>query len=90
MPKIHLHIDLESVREAEGVTNRQNETITVKDSNFLSLTATGQGSPIPQTKPNDMFDAVHLARLLKMSASIMGRKYLGSISVTDYNPIIED
>ena len=39
---------------------------------------------------NDMFDAVHLARLLKMTASIMGRKHLGSISVTDYNPIIED
>lgn len=25
-----------------------------------------------------------------MSASILGRKHLGSISVTDYNPIIED
>lgn len=37
-----------------------------------------------------MFDAVHLARLLKMTASIFGRKHLGSISVTDYNPIIED
>jgi hypothetical protein len=37
-----------------------------------------------------MFDAVYLSRLLKMSSSIMGRKHLGSISVTDYNPIIED
>ena len=37
-----------------------------------------------------MYDAVHMARLIKLTASIMGRKHLGSISVTDYNPIIED
>ena len=44
----------------------------------------------PQSPENDMYDAVHLARLLKMSASLLGRKHLGSISITDYNPTVED
>ena len=78
LPKVHLHIDLESIREAEGVTARQG------CSNLLKVPLDSS------TGSNPMYDAVHLSRLLKMSASILGRKHLGSVSVTDYNPIIED
>ena len=84
MPKIHLHIDLESVREAEGVTNIQSNSVINK--NLLNLASSSTSS----FRTKDKYDAVHLARVLKMSASILGRKHLGSISVTDYNPIIED
>ena len=85
MPKVHLHIDLESVREAEGVTNIQHES-NPPNKNLLSLLA----ETSMKKNTNDMYDAVHISRLLKMSASILGRKHLGSISVTDYNPTIED
>lgn len=71
LPKVHLHIDLESVREADGVTNKQAPKVSSSAS-------------------QSMFDAVHLFRVLKLSSSSLGRKHLGSLSMTDYNPIIED
>jgi hypothetical protein len=37
-----------------------------------------------------MYDAVHIARVVKLTAMLMGRKHLGSISITDYCPIKED
>ena len=48
------------------------------------------GKPNTHAAATTHFDAVHLFRVLKLSSCILGRKHLGSLSVTDYNPIIED
>ena len=63
--RIHIAIDLESVREAEGVTERPEDL-------------------------SDLYEASAIANFLLMAAKTLGRERLASISLTDYNPIIND
>ena len=63
--RVHVAIDLESVREAEGVTERKDDV-------------------------SDLYEASAIAKFLLEAAKTLGRDKLASISITDYNPILED
>ena len=63
--RVHVAIDLESVRGAEGVTERKDDV-------------------------SDLYEASAIAKFLLEAAKTLGRDKLTSISITDYNPILED
>ena len=58
-------IDLESVCEAEGVTERKEDV-------------------------SDLYKASAIAKFLLDAAKTLGRDKLASVSITDFNPIMED
>ena len=64
-PKIHLILDLESIQEASGVTELQQD-------------------------PSQLFKTCDIIEIVQNLARVAGRQHLGSMSLTDYNPIIED
>ena len=63
--KIHIGVDMESLEEAEGVTELQNND-------------------------GGMFRAEDVLSILQTSVRQLPREMIGSMSFSDYNPIIED
>ena len=60
-----MHLDMESVLEAEGVTELKQ-------------------------KEKQLIRTIDLIKIFQNMARILGRDRMGSLSISDYNPVIED
>lgn len=76
--KILIHIDLESVREADGVTDPQ------ADSEAVSCFG------IEPIKQCSLFKAFDICQILQLVSRELTREKLGGISISDFNSIAED
>ena len=52
--------------------------------------ADGVTSLKPESELKNMYSGYQVAKFIQESAKVLGRQRLASISITDYNPIIED
>ena len=71
--KLHVHIDLESVAEADGVTEPQN----TKEFSML-------------TSKSAQFSTLEMCEIVQLSVKQLGREKFGGVSISDFNPILED
>ena len=79
--KIHIHLDLEAVKEADGVTQVEAQLDP-------SVSHFGAKSIIPDDTP--MFKAKDIVTLAQYLTRTIPREKFGGLSISDYNPIIED
>ena len=74
--KMQIHIDLESVKEADGVTEPRQASLGAFGALNSSLV--------------NQFNIKDVCQVLQIASQKLGRDKLGGISVSDFNPIIED